>query len=706
MHVSLPGAEDQVYFDSNSFEMGGQVVNLDITPIEIGGLDATSVSMQPNLMGVNFGDEFIVHDNFYLPATMSRELKAVKLRGGAGMHQIQTGGINLGGSSFLYIESEGVWEMLDELEAAYIYVADGEFRTNDIECTARVNLEVFSGGTGFVDLGSSLLNTRILEVIDENDISAENATISMINPGYLANQGIFQGAGLSYGTLICEHDIKIYDNNSFGSLHFLPGSIITLEAGTTQTADEIEAIGVSDANITIQSNTVGVQAMLEVAEGSVNGEYLVLQDNAAQGGATFTANFSIDNGNNSGWNIIENQPDDYYWVGGSGLWTDLSHWATTSGGAEFHTEAPGQLDDVFIDANSFTEAGEIELNTDINIHDIVVSDVPSGTELNHSNSGFNLFMHGSLTLAEDMSIYLATVRLVGDGDQGIYTGGNYLGDACTILLETDGSYTLESALNTDQLQINSGSLYADGNDIQIGESFETSGLESYYCDLSNCHIDVASWRPINTTGFIELSGTEIICHQDFMGAEFSYANLTFGTENPVSLSGDIDVSNLLVPAGAELIFEAGSTVSWETMEMPGTEESPIFIHTDEPGNEFFFQSATGQVDATYLNIMDNHAGGGAIYNAEFSNIGSNVLGWNDISGIDESNFYSPLIYPNPSKGILNVSCSGNELLIIYDLKGRKVATLQCGRNDLSDLKSGIYVAQDKLIGYRSKLFIE
>ncbi|HNR20081.1 MAG TPA: hypothetical protein PKL45_08870, partial [Bacteroidia bacterium] len=31
---------------------------------------------------------------------------------------------------------------------------------------------------------------------------------------------------------------------------------------------------------------------------------------------------------------------DYYWVGGTGNWSDVSHWATTSGGSTFHTQPP------------------------------------------------------------------------------------------------------------------------------------------------------------------------------------------------------------------------------------------------------------------------------------------------------------------------------------------------------------------------------
>ena len=50
--------------------------------------------------------------------------------------------------------------------------------------------------------------------------------------------------------------------------------------------------------------------------------------------------------------------DDYYWVGGNGNWSDINHWATTSGGSVLHAQVPTPNDDVFFDANSFTGTGQ------------------------------------------------------------------------------------------------------------------------------------------------------------------------------------------------------------------------------------------------------------------------------------------------------------------------------------------------------------
>lgn len=47
---------------------------------------------------------------------------------------------------------------------------------------------------------------------------------------------------------------------------------------------------------------------------------------------------------------------DRYWIGNTGLWNDTDHWAYESGGTS-GAPVPTADDDVFIDANSFTEAG-------------------------------------------------------------------------------------------------------------------------------------------------------------------------------------------------------------------------------------------------------------------------------------------------------------------------------------------------------------
>ena len=57
---------------------------------------------------------------------------------------------------------------------------------------------------------------------------------------------------------------------------------------------------------------------------------------------------------------------DYYWVGGTGNWSNYSsHWATSSGGNIFHTTTPSSNDNVIFDSNSFSANSQtVTLNAD------------------------------------------------------------------------------------------------------------------------------------------------------------------------------------------------------------------------------------------------------------------------------------------------------------------------------------------------------
>jgi hypothetical protein len=54
------------------------------------------------------------------------------------------------------------------------------------------------------------------------------------------------------------------------------------------------------------------------------------------------------------WSTVA-QAASYYWVGNTGTWTDMSHWASSSGGpGNAYTNVPKSTDNVYFDAGSFT----------------------------------------------------------------------------------------------------------------------------------------------------------------------------------------------------------------------------------------------------------------------------------------------------------------------------------------------------------------
>src|SRR5687768_3782613 len=83
----------------------------------------------------------------------------------------------------------------------------------------------------------------------------------------------------------------------------------------------------------------------------------------------------------------------YYWVGGTGNWSDYAnHWATSSGGTVFHVTIPSPNDDVFFNGNSFAAAGDtVYMDTTItNCRTMDWSGVSYNTII-YGNSYFNIY---------------------------------------------------------------------------------------------------------------------------------------------------------------------------------------------------------------------------------------------------------------------------------------------------------------------------
>ncbi|MEL7121748.1 MAG: hypothetical protein AAFO07_20025, partial [Bacteroidota bacterium] len=96
---------------------------------------------------------------------------------------------------------------------------------------------------------------------------------------------------------------------------------------------------------------------------------------------------------------------DYYWVGGSGNWSNISNWATTSGGNITHSVVPSADDNVIFDANSFTGPNQ---TVTINIDNIFCRNMDWSAVTNNPTfigtrqQIINVF--GSLTFSPNMTL--------------------------------------------------------------------------------------------------------------------------------------------------------------------------------------------------------------------------------------------------------------------------------------------------------------
>lgn len=118
-----------------------------------------------------------------------------------------------------------------------------------------------------------------------------NSTYYNINVGGAGSFGLYVGSALTINSL----------TNSVQ-----PATVI-FSIGSTYTLSNFGLSGTAGNLITIRSDVPGTRFTLSKASGTVNTQYLSIQDSNAIGGATWDAlisNGNVDAGNNTGWNFV------------------------------------------------------------------------------------------------------------------------------------------------------------------------------------------------------------------------------------------------------------------------------------------------------------------------------------------------------------------------------------------------------------------
>jgi len=133
-----------------------------------------------------------------------------------------------------------------------------------------------------------------------------NAGTSTINLTYVGVKEFFAGNRTYYNVNVGgTGDFYIYGTNTFNNItNSVQPATVIFESGLTQTVSNFGLSGTAGNLITISSEAAGFQFTLSKASGTVDAQYLSIQDSVATGGAVwnaFTSNGNVDAGNNTGW---------------------------------------------------------------------------------------------------------------------------------------------------------------------------------------------------------------------------------------------------------------------------------------------------------------------------------------------------------------------------------------------------------------------
>jgi hypothetical protein len=221
---------------------------------------------------------------------------------------ITCAGKTLGGTGVpLSIDGSGITvDLGDAFSGQSVTLTQGTFTTNNFNVTTAAFFQGSNSNTRALNMGSSTFSIGggwAFSTSTGMTLNAGTSTISMTS----ASAKTFAGGGLTYYNLNQggAGALTISGSNTFNNItNTLQPSTVTFTAGLTQTVSNFSLAGTAGNLVTINSATPGSQFTLSKASGTVNAQYLSIQDSIATGGATWnalTSNGNVDAGNNTGW---------------------------------------------------------------------------------------------------------------------------------------------------------------------------------------------------------------------------------------------------------------------------------------------------------------------------------------------------------------------------------------------------------------------
>lgn len=263
----------------------------------------------------------------------------------------------------------------------------------------------------------------------------------------------------------------------------------------------------------------------------------------------------------------------YYWVGGTGNWSDFSnHWATASGGGTFHPSGPTTSDNVFFDANSFSAGGQtVTLDVDGSTANLDFTGSTNSPTL--AGAGIRtIIVANDLTFIAAMSVtFTGTISLTNSTDVTVQVGNA----AKTIP-------NLEFPNATGDVQINTGSTNNTTDRVTFGDITLSASGVALDIEATNSNSN------LKTFGTITLPANCDYAIDTPNGGSFGAANRTIVTGDfIVGNNGDGSFRGRFIEFQGDLTFGNNNECRWRNQaEFTGT----TFTIGSSSGNHFQFSN--------------------------------------------------------------------------------------------------------------------
>jgi hypothetical protein len=348
--------------------------------------------------------------------------------------------------------------------------------------------------------------------------------------------------------------------------------------------------------------------------------------------------------------VFKLKADNYYWVGGTGNWTDyVQHWSITSGGQLYHNHVPTPNDTVIFDSLSFTSINDT-VYADSSIlycYTMKWENVQNHPVfINHAYAANSILkIYGSLQLDTGMSWqYQGIVRMnTMNTNQQLRSCGKQF-SSLEISGDSLGEIHLADSLQTQLLAFFSGTFFSEGQTIYCSE-FRHGTNNRSAIDLDTSTIYTYTITTYQSPLLFDAdSSTFIVSGNLIEGGNLQYGK--FITTNSAQVYGSNSFVKLILRSnatllssntigtflwqahGAVLVLGAGSTQTiTDTLVFNGACEGISAIESSTMGATAIISKASGTVFCDRVLLEDIVAAGGASFTANNSVLNGTCTGW-------------------------------------------------------------------------------
>lgn len=301
----VPLVQDIAVFDDKSFTIPGRVVTIDIT--NLSGIDASTVTNTPTITKSGTVD-------IYGDVNLGTLAWTVTTTNFKGLDTTLESDSTLT-TAFYVLKNAGFMSSLvlnsNITVSGTVYPQSGVFNHNGFSLTATAYDSSTTTYDRQIVLGSGTVNLNGTGAITKWNMNATKLTFAagestIIMTSSAANAQTFAGASLVYNNLTVagagNYTLTFSGTNTFGTLTIdRSAANKTIAGAITMTITDSGGLVLATAG----TNTIGINGPdFTMASGVVFGDYLVITNSAAGGGATYFANVgghSTNGGGNSGW---------------------------------------------------------------------------------------------------------------------------------------------------------------------------------------------------------------------------------------------------------------------------------------------------------------------------------------------------------------------------------------------------------------------